>query len=149
MKDEVVALTLEELKKVISETINENRSRGTSIFNKSQYIDKRKHELHMSLEPIRKQVEPYISVYNPMPDKHEFASRHHYSKDASLRNLGASIKPHDLARKFALMCFGVNANRDLSAKDEEKAVAIYNDLIELFFKHYEEHLNDKFGESVD
>ncbi|HFU4459278.1 TPA: hypothetical protein ACGPAL_000979 [Streptococcus suis] len=145
MEEQVVTLTLSELKSVIKEVVNENRVRGTSIFNKSQYIAKRKHELHMSFEPIRNQIDPYLSAYHPMPDKFEYASLNHFGKGVSMRNLGASVNPHDLARKFALMCFGVNTNRDLSSKDEEKAVAIYEELVELFFKNYEAHLKDKFG----
>lgn len=149
--EETITITPSELKALITEAIAEgkikDKTNGVTIFNKSNHITKRKHELHMLHKPLRDLVEKEISIYHPIPDKFLFASINHFNKNPSLSQVGRGNMVHELTRKFALMCFGVSTNRGLLSTDEEKAVTIYNQLIELFFKNYEEHLDDKFSES--
>lgn len=144
----MITISHSELKNLIKEAISETRQTGGgSIFNRGNYIKKKKHELHMSFSLLREKIEPHISAYHPMPDQYEFASVSRYDGGASLFKLPKKFNPHDIARTFALMCFGVSTNRDLEPDDEGKAAEIYTEVIDLFFKHYESHLVDKFSQS--
>ncbi|HEM3636002.1 TPA: hypothetical protein U1C44_001481 [Streptococcus suis] len=143
--EQIITLTASELKNLIKEALDEKKTSGITIFSRKGTVEKRKHELHMSVPKIREVVEKEISRYHPMPDRYDFASRNIYNNGVSLQKLGSKINPHDLARSFALMCFGVRTNRELLASDEEKAVKIYNQLIEIFFDNYEQHLINTFG----
>lgn len=147
LDNQEITLTRAELKEIISEAIQEHENRVTNntIFNKGASILKRKDELHLKYPILRKMIELSANKYHPSPYKFEFASINRFNQSPCFRRIGEANQVHGLARKLALLCFGVATNTDLSAKDEEKAVAIYNEVIELFFKNYAEHLEDKFG----
>ncbi|MFQ3031597.1 hypothetical protein ACKJRL_09925 [Streptococcus pneumoniae] len=146
LDNQEITITRGELKQLISDAIRENgKVTSNTIFNKSTSILKRKSELHLKYPILRKMVELSASIYHPDPYRFEFASINRFNQAPSLKRIGSANQLHEIARKFALLCFGVDTNTDLSASDEEKAVSIYNEVIEIFFNNYEKHLEDKFG----
>ena len=145
LDNQEITITRGELKKLISEAVQEGKTTSATIFNKSVSILKRKDELHLKYPVLKKMVEMSADEYYPSPYKFCFASINRFNQSPSFHRIGQANQVHEMARKFALLCFGVSKNTDLSVKDEEKAVSIYNEVIELFFVNYEEHLDDKFG----